>query len=96
MMISPSIDQLTKGKMNRYMLVMATAKCARMVTEEYVGQREQAEKMIEIKETDKSIAALIKSDVRDKKAVETAVQRIYEGDFEVVDPEADKEIHDDL
>ena len=113
MMISPSIDQLTKGKMNRYMLVMATAKCARMVTDEYVAQREQAEKMIERKETDKSIAAtrfvrwlelsirksiaaLIKSDVRDKKAVETAVQRIYKGDFEVVDPEADKEIHDDL
>ena len=96
MMISPSIDQLTKGKMNRYMLVMATAKCARMVTDEYVAQREQAEKMSERKETDKSIAALIKSDVRDKKAVETAVQRIYEGDFEVVDPEADKEIHDDL
>ena len=96
MMISPSIDQLTKGKMNRYMLVMATAKSARMVTDEYVAQREQAEKMIERKETDKSIAALIKSDVRDKKAVETAVQRIYEGDFEVVDPEADKEIHDDL
>ena len=96
MMISPSIDQLTKGKMNRYMLVMATAKCARMVTDEYVAQREQAEKMIERKETDKSIAALIKSDVRDKTAVETAVQRIYEGDFEVVDPEADKEIHDDL
>ena len=96
MMISPSIDQLTKGKMNRYMLVMATAKCARMVTDEYVAQREQAEKMIERKETDKSIAALIKSDVRDKKDVETAVQRIYKGDFEVVDPEADKEIHDDL
>lgn len=44
MMIKPSIDQLTKGKMNRYMLVMATAKCARMVTDEYVAQREKAEK----------------------------------------------------
>ncbi|MBD9207886.1 MAG: DNA-directed RNA polymerase subunit omega [Eubacteriales bacterium] len=96
MMIKPSIDQLTKGKMNRYMLVMATAKCARMVTDEYVAQREKAEKMIERKETDKTIAALIKGDVRDKKAVENAVQRLYRGDFEVVDPEADKEIHDDL
>ena len=96
MMIKPSIDQLTKGKMNRYMLVMATAKCARMVTDEYVAQREKAEKMIERKETDKTIAALIKWDVRDKKAVENAVQRLYSGEFEVVDPEADKEIHDDL
>ena len=49
MMISPSIDELTKGKMNRYMLVMATAKCARMVTDEYVAQRERAEKRIERK-----------------------------------------------
>ena len=79
MMISPSIDQLTKGKMNRYMLVMATAKCARMVTDEYVAQKEQAEKMIERKETDKSIAALIKSDVRDKKAVETVRQFCLSG-----------------
>lgn len=84
MMISPSIDELTKGKMNRYMLVMATAKCARMVTDEYVAQRERAERMIERKETDKSIAALIKGDVRDKKAVENAVQRLYKGDFIIV------------
>ena len=52
--------------------------------------------MIERKETDKTIAALIKGYVRDKKAVENAVQRLYSGEFEVVDPEADKEIHDDL
>ena len=96
MMIKPSIDQLTKGKMNRYMLVMATAKCARMVTDEYDEKKRNAEKMIERKETDKTIAALIKGDVRDKKAVENAVQRLYSGEFEVVDPEADKEIHDDL
>ena len=44
-MITPSIEQLTKGKFNRYSLVIATAKCARMITDEYVVQREKAEKM---------------------------------------------------
>ena len=43
MMITPSIEQLTQGKFNRYALVIATAKCARIVTDEYVAQREQAE-----------------------------------------------------
>ena len=33
-MITPSIEELTKGKMNRYALVMATAKAAKIVTDE--------------------------------------------------------------
>ena len=37
-MISPSITQLTKGKFNRYTLCLATAKCARQITDEYVKQ----------------------------------------------------------
>lgn len=90
-MINPSIEQLTKGKINRYKLVIATAKCARMVTNEYVAQRERAEKMIERKETDKSLASLIKGDVRDNKAVETAIQRIYRGDFVIIEPDGTKE-----
>lgn len=43
-MIYPSIEQLTNGKFNRYALCIATAKCARMVTEEYVSQREAGRK----------------------------------------------------
>lgn len=91
MMINPSVEQLTQGyKINRYKLAMATAKCARMVTDEYIAQREKAEKMIERKETEKSLASLIKSDVRDTKAVETAVQRIYSGKFVIIDEELNK------
>ena len=44
-MIFPSISDLTKDKYNRYELVIATAKCARMITDEYVKERETAEKM---------------------------------------------------
>lgn len=87
MMITPSIEQLTKGKFNRYSLVIATAKCARLVTDEYVAQREKAEKLIADKKTDKSIASLIASDIRDNKAVENAVQKLYRGEYKVILPE---------
>ncbi|MCI8590446.1 MAG: DNA-directed RNA polymerase subunit omega [Clostridiales bacterium] len=84
MIMEPSVDELTKGKFNRYTLVIATAKCARMVTDEYVEQREQAEKMLANKETDKSLASLIDKDVRDRKAVTNAVNRLDRGDFIIV------------
>ncbi len=89
-MIYPSIEQLTNGKFNRYALCIATAKCARMVTEEYVTQREAAEKMLANKETDKSIASMIRKDIRDEKAVKNAIRRLYSGDFRVDIPEEDR------
>ena len=42
-MLYPTINELTKGQYNRYELSLATAKCARIVTDEYVKQREDAE-----------------------------------------------------
>ena len=82
-MIYPSIDNLTKGKFNRYTLVVATAKCARMVTDEYVRQREAAEKLISNKETEKSLVAMIKREFRDDKAVKTAINRLDSGEFRI-------------
>lgn len=87
MMITPSIEQLTQGKFNRYALVIATAKCARIVTDEYVAQREVAEKNIADKKTEKTIASQIDKDIRDNKAVENAVQRLYKGEFNVIVPD---------
>ena len=85
MMIKPSIDQLTNGgEINRYELVIATSKVARIITDEYCVQRERAETMIRNGETDKNIGALIKGDIRDKKAVENAVQALADGKFEIV------------
>ena len=43
-MLYPTINELTKGDFNRYELSLATARCARIVTDEYVKQREDAEK----------------------------------------------------
>ena len=89
MMIKPSIEQLTKGKINRYALVIATAKCARIVTDEYVAQRERADRLVANKMTDKPLSSLIDSDLRDKKAVENAVLRLYDGEYRIVeDPQS--------
>ena len=86
MMINPSIEQLTQGKFNRYALVIATAKCARIVTDEYVKQRAEAEAKLK-DQKDKSLSVYIDKDIRDNKAVENAVQRLYKGEFSVVIPE---------
>ena len=93
-MIYPAVEELTDhGRINRYMLVIAVAKCARMVTDEYVKQRENAERMITNKETDKSLASMIRKEYRDDKAVRTAINRIHDGSCRIVenDPEEKKE-----
>lgn len=85
-MINPSVDELAgKGDLNRYELVIATSKCARKITDEYVAQRELAERAIQNKETDKSIAQLVKKEFRDDKAVRTAINRIRDGEYEILD-----------
>ena len=78
-MIFPTIEELTKGEFNRYELVVATAKGARVVTDEYVKQREIAEKLLANKETDKSLASMIKKEYRDEKAVKSAIRRLQSG-----------------
>ncbi len=83
-MIVPSISDLTKDRFNRYTLVIATAKCARMVTDEYVHQREVAEKLISAKETDKNISNMINKEYRDEKAVKVAINHLHSQDFAIV------------
>ena len=85
MMVKPTIQELTKGKYNRYELVIATSKCARIVTDEYVQQRETAEKLVSSKETDKSIASLINQDYRDEKAVRIAINRLHSKEYTIVE-----------
>ncbi len=95
-MIKPSVDELTKGKYNRFTLVLATAKSARMITDEYVAQRAKAEQMLKNKETDKSLAALIPKEYRDDKAVKTAIRRLYEEDYVIHNaPNSDGTVDED-
>ena len=84
-MIYPAIQDLAQGEYNRYEVALATAKCARMITNEYVRQRETAEKsMTGNKETDKPLNAMIDREVRDEKAVKIAIGRIQKGEFAIV------------
>ena len=85
-MIYPTINELTKGgEYNRYEIALATAKCARMITNEYTRQRVEAERqMTGNKETDKPLLAMIDKEVRDEKAVKLAIGRIYKGQYEIV------------
>ena len=81
-MLYPTIADLTKGNFNRYELAIATAKCARLITDEYVRQREAAEKQLaNNKESDKPMISMIDSEYRDEKAVKVAINHIYAGDF---------------
>ncbi len=84
-MIYPTINDLTKGEYNRYEIALATAKCARMITNEYTRQRVEAERsMTGNKETDKPLNTMIDKEVRDEKAVKLAIGRIYKGEYEIV------------
>ena len=85
-MIYPTIKELTKGgEYNRYEIALATAKCARMITNEYTRQRVEAERqMTGNKETDKPLNTMIDKEVRDEKAVKLAIGRIHKGDYTLV------------
>ena len=89
-MITPSLDSLTQNnKYNRYTLVIAVAKCAREATNEYVAQREEAERMLANKETDKSLSSLISKDFRDEKAVRIGINRLSQGEYRIDDSSID-------
>ena len=88
-MLHPTIEELTKGQYNRYELALATAKCARLITDEYVRQHELAEKSITgNKETDRPLNTMIDKELRDEKAVHVAVNRINAGEY-VIDVNAE-------
>jgi len=84
-MIYPSIEELTNEKVNRYALVIATAKCARSITDEYVRQKRVAENQIAgNKDSDKSLASMISKELCDEKAVRIAINRIKDGEYTIL------------
>ena len=84
-MIYPTITELTKEEFNRYELALATAKCARIITDEYVRQREAAEKeAADNKEAGRNLIAKINKEYRDEKAVKNAIGRIYNGEYKMI------------
>jgi len=98
-MLYPTITELTKDEFNRYELALATAKCARMITDEYVKQREAAEKAASNnKDADRNLIKMINKEYRDEKAVKNAITRLKSGEYRIVhskDSEEEIEIVDE-
>ena len=92
-MIYPTITKLTQGKYNRYQLAIATAKCARIITDEYTEQRRTAEKNLTgNKDTDRVIMEnAVNPDYRNRKAVKIAIDKIDSGDFVIIETNEDNE-----
>lgn len=91
-MLYPSIQEILKAtekdgeeRLNKYSIAMVTAKSARVITNEYIKQREEAEKKAKDKD-DKEAYAIVKKEYRDEKAVKNALREIKEGEFEVYLP----------
>ncbi|MBR6915815.1 MAG: hypothetical protein IKN36_05610, partial [Clostridia bacterium] len=55
---------------NRYELVIATAKCARMITDDFILQKELEER-VEGRELDKPIPVLVSDEFKDEKPVQS-------------------------
>ena len=91
-MLYPTIKELTKDEFNRYELALATAKCARIITDEYVKQREAAEKAATgNKDADRNLINMINKEYRDEKAVKNAITRIHGGEYKIVHKSEEEE-----
>ena len=83
MMLRPTIAELTKGEINRYELAIATAKCARAINNEYIKQREAAEKAA-LAGKEAAAAVTVDQVLADTKAVRVAIDRIYDGRYKII------------
>ena len=88
-MLYPKITELTKDEFNRYELALATAKCARIITDEYVAQRVAAEEAAGgNKDTERTLINMINKEYRDEKAVKNAITKIHNGEYKIVRAES--------
>ena len=80
--IYPPIPELTDNyRHNRYELVIAVAKGAHLVTNEYLQLRAEAEQKIAEEKVDKPMLNLIDPEYRDQKAIRIAISRLHEGKY---------------
>lgn len=86
MMLYPTVADLTNEKVNRYMLVIATAKCARHLIEKANDEHELEEsRKVEGERYGKDT---VKSDYElllTEKPVSVAVQKLYDGEYSIVE-----------
>lgn len=80
-MLYPSVQQLThNGEINRYRLVIATAKCARHINEEMEEERVNAEKNKDTEYTPHEDFSTYPV----QKPVSIAVQKLADGEYHIL------------
>lgn len=79
-MIYPSISELSDEGVNRYMLSIATAKCARRIT---ANQLEKAQVSSDLKE-DKYQSYSAKKNNVDEKPVKEAIEKLYTREYKIL------------
>ena len=97
-MLHPTIQELTNEDFNRYEIALAAAKCARKITDEYVTQKEAAERAMGVsKEVDRSVINKLNKEYREEKAIKNALTMIKSGEYKLVriDP-ADEETKEEV
>ena len=84
-MLHPTIHELTDKEFNRYEIALAAAKCARKITDEYVTQKEAAERaMGTSKDVDRSVINKLNKEYREEKALKNALTMIKSGEYKLV------------
>jgi len=83
-MLYPSLQELTNDKVNRYRLVIATAKCARHVTQKSCEAKEVADQKKELDRFSKDSKNEMTADAANDKAVSVAIKRIASGEYKIV------------
>ena len=80
-MIYPSIAQLSDEGVNRYTLSIATAKCARRITDEQVEKAQS-----QVKE-EKMSSFSSKKAVPNEKPVKEAIEKLYTREYKIITKE---------
>ena len=84
-MIEPSTTKFTEENgINKYELVIATAKCARMITDDFIKQKEIADRFAG-RDLLKPLPVLIREELKDEKPVQSAVEMLTDGEFRIVE-----------
>ena len=96
-MLHPTINELTNQDFNRYEIALAAAKCARKITDEYVTQKEAAEKAIgNSKDADRSVINKLNKEYREEKALKNALTMIKSGEYKLVRVEPKEEDEEEI
>ena len=77
-MLYPNVQKMTNDKVNRYMLVIAAATCARRISDQMTEEAEQAEEKKEPK------GEAVEAEIVSEKPVTTAIDMLSSGECKII------------